>query len=514
MVQQPRLPAMFLLFTTLLSTIICGFGTATTPVAVTDDGKKADDAFSGADFARRLLPDNLVSSYGARCMSGTPGGYYWQPSRGANASKYVIYFEGGGECRTVSECQQWAASHAINSTVWSPTRPAAGFADEMGSDCNINPDFCDWHKIFVPYCTGDMHAGTRVTRQPALGNWYFAGHNTIAALLVDIRSQPSFVEPTHMLVTGSSAGGIAALMHTDFVSAAFSRAVVKGAPQCGFFYAGVTAEPDFTSGVTTPVSHLGFIHEWAPYLPEACAQATNNNMSACTDAHYLYPHLKQPIFVRENQYDTAKLANCGWDRMASDATDYLKNWGAWMRAQLKVVAASGKSGDGFFSASCLEHGGNFGWETSPTIKGVHMRTAMRNWFFDLGNSSLLHNVDDCGDLPCTTVKPGSQQHCPHMGPGPGPGPSPPLSPACERELKQDCPNVAHGGARCCACVRAHAHDLIAAGCPHQAQPVFQDYCGGCSLSISNTTGNTRALRGAGHHVCDLSATRRVALFGR
>ena len=31
-----------------------------------------------------------------------------------------------------------------------------------------------------------------------------------------------------------------------------------------------------------------------------------------------------------------------------------------------------------------EHGGNFGWLSSPVINGVHMREAMHNWFFETG----------------------------------------------------------------------------------------------------------------------------------
>ena len=40
----------------------------------------------------------------------------------------------------------------------------------------------------------------------------------------------------------------------------------------------------------------------APAWQSACAAATGDNVSLCTDAHYLYPHLKQPLFIRENQY--------------------------------------------------------------------------------------------------------------------------------------------------------------------------------------------------------------------
>ena len=262
---------------------------------------------------------------------------------------------------------------------------------EMDGDCSANPDWCSWAKIYIPYCTGDMHSGTQTTRNPALGNFYSSGHLAIAGVVADLRtntdmcaapggsssahrSPAAACSPTSVLVTGSSAGGIAALMHTDYFAESFPGAAVKGAPQCGFFYPGVTAVDDFAAGRPTPTAHLGFIAGWKPWLPTGCAVATNNDLSTCTNAHTLYPFLRAPLFIRENQFDSAKLANCGWDGADSG---YLKRWGSWMRAQLAVIRQSKK--DGYFSASCLEHGGNFGWASSPVINGVTMREAMANW---------------------------------------------------------------------------------------------------------------------------------------
>ena len=80
-----------------------------------------------------------------------------------------------------------------------------------------------------------MHSGTQTVRNPALGNYYFSGHLAIAGVTSDLKTRG--ITFTHFLVTGSSAGGIGALMHTDFFAEEWPDAVVKGAPQCGFFYA-------------------------------------------------------------------------------------------------------------------------------------------------------------------------------------------------------------------------------------------------------------------------------------
>ena len=54
-------------------------------------------------------------------------------------------------------------------------------------------------------------------------------------------------EPQSVLVTGSSAGGIGALLHADYFSRHFDNAIVKASPACGFFYAGVSSLRDWES---------------------------------------------------------------------------------------------------------------------------------------------------------------------------------------------------------------------------------------------------------------------------
>ena len=269
---------------------------------------------------------------------------------------------------------------------------------------------------------------------------------------------------------------------------------------------GVTAMDDLAAHNSTPISHLGFIPGWKPYLPTGCKVATNGDMSRCTDAHYLYPFLRQPLFIRENQYDTAKLANCGFDARSSTDTSYLKLWGEWMRAQLGVIRQSPK--DGYFSASCLEHGGNFGWLSSPVIGGVTMREALSNWYFEKGNASMQYTADLCAEssadgLPCTAVT--GAQSCPHYAaPAPQPGPPGKLTPQCLAAANKLC-GAAKGTSRCAACIHAHGRELKAATCPHSAAPMVAAFCGAPAGGLGEAA--------PAHHVCDLSLPSRLARFG-
>ena len=73
--------------------------------------------------------------------------------------------------------------------------------------------------------------------------WIAAGALIVAALAQVSRSWPE-LQPTQVLLTGSSAGGIGALLHADVVAAHWPVASVKASPESGLFYAGVRSLPD------------------------------------------------------------------------------------------------------------------------------------------------------------------------------------------------------------------------------------------------------------------------------
>lgn len=45
---------------------------------------------------RVMMPDNVVTTYGAVCLDGTAAGFYYSPPSGAGSNaSWQIYFEGG-----------------------------------------------------------------------------------------------------------------------------------------------------------------------------------------------------------------------------------------------------------------------------------------------------------------------------------------------------------------------------------------------------------------------------------
>lgn len=230
-----------------------------------------------------------------------------------------------------------------------------------------------------------------------------------------------------MLLTGSSAGGIGALLHADVLAAHWPAASVKASPESGLFYAGVRSLADFRRGTQTPPEHMGLHHMWRPFVPPACATAWGSMLApaACTHAHNLLPHVATPLFLRENQFDSAKLANCGLDvhsHMGEAELSYLKEWGGLIRSEMRAVGARPRNGA--WSPSCLAHAGNLGFASSPRLalpgwragddaQLVSLREIFRAWYFETANTSLPRAVvAECGELPCSNASEG--QACPRL----------------------------------------------------------------------------------------------------
>ncbi len=153
----------------------------------------------------------------AHCRDGTPTGIGFNPSR---ASKnLVLFLDQGGACFEPFTCGGNASHYDI-----------VNFADNLHSrtfDSGIfnraDPDnpVRDWSFVVVPYCTGDVHAGTATAGAVSgLGPQQFVGYRNLDVFLA--RIVPSFIDAQQVLFAGSSAGGFGVLLNADHVARWFA----------------------------------------------------------------------------------------------------------------------------------------------------------------------------------------------------------------------------------------------------------------------------------------------------
>eukprot|EP00456_Euglypha_rotunda_P060066 TRINITY_DN5026_c0_g1_i2.p1 TRINITY_DN5026_c0_g1~~TRINITY_DN5026_c0_g1_i2.p1 ORF type:complete len:195 (+),score=20.82 TRINITY_DN5026_c0_g1_i2:3-587(+) len=142
---------------------------------------------SSVQMTLTMLNDAAQSS-GAVCLDGTPTGYYFSPyTNSANQYDWQIYFEGGGWCYEEADCWQRSKGALGSSKTWGTTMTVPGL---LSDNCTINPIFCNFNRVYLPYCDGNSFSGNRDDVVTYNGDpLYFRGRRnldaTIQALLKD-----------------------------------------------------------------------------------------------------------------------------------------------------------------------------------------------------------------------------------------------------------------------------------------------------------------------------------------
>ena len=168
----------------------------------------------------------FVSFPEAHCMDGSTTGIGINLSQ-TGSRRLVIYLEGGGACFDDITCSGVAG---INGFDGDDLTSSAGQLSNYGLFRRADEDnpMRDWTQVYVPYCTGDAHAGTNPDGFEGRDQ---VGHSNIAAYLR--RLVPTFSEVDKVLLTGASAGGLGAFSNFDQVQQAFGCTPVYGLDDSG-----------------------------------------------------------------------------------------------------------------------------------------------------------------------------------------------------------------------------------------------------------------------------------------
>ncbi len=112
------------------------------------------------------------------------------------------------------------------------------FHHEQGMlSSNKNNNFKDWKKIYIKYCSGAGHQGYR--SQPVKykdSELYFRGHNITIEQFNSIEEKLGlFSKASQVIVSGSSAGGLAAFTWANYVGERVKNGKVWAIPDAGIF---------------------------------------------------------------------------------------------------------------------------------------------------------------------------------------------------------------------------------------------------------------------------------------
>lgn len=154
------------------------------------------------------------------CANGTPAGFgiNFPPTPSGDL---FVYFEGGGACWDYSTCFELHTAVNIGTTY-----DAAAFARDIGTappDRSAGNPFGAATLVWIPYCTGDLHAGIATQDYPDGSGGTKPVHHTGATNTQAFVDALHATLPTlqHLWLSGSSAGGYGATFNQHRFAAAW-----------------------------------------------------------------------------------------------------------------------------------------------------------------------------------------------------------------------------------------------------------------------------------------------------
>jgi hypothetical protein len=314
---------------------------------------------------------------------------------------------------------------------------------------------------------------------------YFDGHANFAAIVDDLLKERGLDKAKHVLLSGGSAGGIGAFTNVDYLASRLPNAIVKGAPNAGWFFPAALANdlpnvyppsdwahfsngehgsPFVNGSLQTFISET--LYQSRGLIPDSCESAQREGeWWACGSLHILYKYIKAPLFVMEAQYDTNQLyAQEGVPQNTNNVTEiekiqnYIVMYGEAMRNSTRQIlentpVTNKSQSDGLWHPSCLTH-----IVEDSVINGMEPLPILGDWFFERGTLTDYYRVVEACNatfkgLPCNT-KPSCQfKHHPNK---------------CQQQLETDgCLKSSNDLNACEKCAEKHEEDLQTAGCTRQ-----------------------------------------------
>jgi hypothetical protein len=199
--------------TVLGLTISAGAGSASAPPTSEPAATATAEAtLPPTDTAAAGTWEKVVPGGDCACADASEFNFW---VRDADPSRVVLFLEGGGACFDATTCAFTNTGSTTYDWNISPDDDPAVKRGIVDLDNAENP-FAGDSIVYVPYCTGDIHLGNKISEySPELTVNHVGFVNGLAAL---DHLRHAFPAATEVVVVGESAGAIAAPLYGGIVS--------------------------------------------------------------------------------------------------------------------------------------------------------------------------------------------------------------------------------------------------------------------------------------------------------
>lgn len=353
---------------------------------------------------RLVLLEDAMHQTGARCLDGSPAGYYYSPGRGPGKKQWLIFLQGGAWCDSVADCSKRAKSKAGSTKYWTANSMDEGFW-KYGDAIWNDQEFRMFHRVVVIYCDGASFSGNvEAPINTGTQLLYSRGARILTAVSKSLLHERGMASAESVLLTGCSAGGLASILHAEKLQRLLPSSVSKFrvATFSGMFaeHSNVNGDPIFLDNMMRVFK----LHNMSASLPKACIDDQPDGLGwRCLFAIPALKHVTVPVFLVQSMYDswqtscvlTASNSSCagvdGWRLCGSDlemcSRQQMAVINRFRDEQINTLVDSGffsRAGNGAFLHSCHSHCAGVGmaaatWSTLSQ-DGVVMQQAVHRWW--------------------------------------------------------------------------------------------------------------------------------------
>lgn len=364
------------------------------------------------EFQLRLLTNNEQ----AKCLDGSAPGYYLREGMGESAKNFKIHLCGGGWCSTESSCLSRSNTTLGSSSFWPPVANTdkehfpgqwdIGLTGLLGND--TNNAFSNWTSVFVMYCDGSSFTSFREEPKEILSygestKLWFRGRATLEAVIEDLLGRGMRQAP-HVILSGTSAGGMAAFTHTELFRSKLSQDThLVAVPDAGFWFdstdiLGVRqvrrllqeAVLFWNTSKVGPnqqcLDKVGGVFAWQCYLGMYLMEGS---------------FISPPVFVVQSLYDPAQyamtlalpcpnLTKCTVSELKV-AEKYRNKLQAEITKAIAILPAQGTGSNGMFLTACNQHEESCRKQDyeGMLVAGTSLERALYTWFLDVSEGNAI-----------------------------------------------------------------------------------------------------------------------------
>lgn len=248
---------------------------------------------------------HTLADKNATCNDGTTAGYYMRKANGSK--RWIVYLEGGWFCHSPASCRERNRTmrELMTSNGWKTAKRGMGI---LSPNPRENPSWWNANHVYIPYCSSDVWSGNASKRETG-GQFSFLGTRILARVIEELLPEGLY-HAKHLLLAGSSAGGVGVILNLDRLALrlkmAGSKVKVRGLADSGWFLAGEELP------MTSAAIRYG-MNYWRGIVPTDCARRNPLKKWKCYFGEHVYKTdsaspKHAPLFVFQWLYDKAQLA--------------------------------------------------------------------------------------------------------------------------------------------------------------------------------------------------------------